>query len=295
DSVAIVSTYLKNHQQIRLYEEPNSGTYHTRNKLLKLAKGDYIYNLDADDYIVHNCLKALLNFAQDDDLDIIGFQTKETTLLDLMAQDELLSKTNLSLHSGQGFLERYPLMRHEPWWYFIKRNFVSKNDFTFTDNQYNADVVFTLEAFLKASKVGFYDGSIHRYVQTEDSIMRSKDIEVTRKRFDNMQMMILSKSQLINTLKSQNASEDLLQILAHRRDTFTFFNLRDMIKSSFIKVSYVKASIESLKDVGAYPMHHFSGLRFNSLKHRVVRTILNNESMLYAVISLRSLFSKSIK
>jgi len=43
NSVGIIEAYIKQHKNIRLYKESNSGAYSTRNKLLKLAKGNYIF------------------------------------------------------------------------------------------------------------------------------------------------------------------------------------------------------------------------------------------------------------
>ncbi|WP_299362444.1 glycosyltransferase [Winogradskyella sp.] len=294
NSVDIVSEFIKNHKNIKLHKEPNSGAYNTRNKLLKLAKGDYIYNLDADDYIVHNCLKELLDCAEQNNLDVIGFKTQETSSLENIALNELISKKHLTLYDGLAFLEAYPLMRHEPWWYFVRSGFLSENNLAFNSNQYNADVTFTLKMFLEAKKVGYFDISIHRYVQSGDSIMRSKDLEIVRKRLEYMQMMILNKSKLINTVKSQSSSEVLVQNLSHRRDVFTFFNITKMLRGPF-SLSYMKATITKFKDVGAYPMNDFNRFRYNTFQYRILRKILNNASMLYFLISVRRIFSKSIK
>ena len=293
NSVAIASGFAKDHKQIKLYKEPNSGAYHTRNKLLKLAQGDYIYNLDADDYVVKHALKPLLDFAALAHLDIIGFKTEETASLSKVELKGSINEEHLQVCTGKAFLEKHPLMRHEPWWYFVRRDFLSENGFVFNNNQYNADVTFTLNAFLVAKKVGFMDVSIHRYVQSEDSIMRSTDFEIIRKRMEYMQMMVLDKSRLINEAK-QHSSEDLIQNLTHRRDVFTFFNLIKLIKSPF-KLGYVKNVVNTLKSVGAYPINDFNRYRYNTLQYRILRKIINSESILYVLVSVRSIFSKSLK
>ena len=292
NSFEIVSKYCNDHQQIKLLKQANAGAYTARNKLLKLAKGDYIYNLDADDYIVKNCLKPLLDLAEEENLDIIGFKTKETTLLSDNVFDGSLTKDHLNVSSGVKFLEQYPHVRHETWWYFIKRESLLEKDLNFSSNQYNADVMFTLKALLSANSVGFIEASLHRYVQTENSIMRSQDSEVSRKRMAYMQMMIIDKSKLINTMKSQNHSEVLIQNLSHRRDVFTFFNLIKMFRST-LPLAYIKDVVQSLKTVDAYPIKDFNNHIYNTLQYRILRKIVNVESIFYSIIALKRLFSKS--
>ncbi len=292
NSAEIVANYAKSQSNITLIKDSNSGAYNKRNKLLKLAKGKYIYNLDADDYIVHNCLKELLETAEQKDLDIIGFKTKETKSLTDYEIEQPIDDSKFHFQTGVEFLENYPLTRHELWWYFVKRELLSTHEFTFNRNQFNADVTFTLNALLAAGKVGFFDVTIHRYVQSEDSIMRSKDHEVTKRRLEFMHMMIIDNSQLINKLKVKSPSEILITNLSHRRDVFTFFNLIKMIRSS-LSSDYIKKTVEELKMEKAYPMRHFNRHRYNTLQYRILRKILNTESILYLLVSMNRLFSKS--
>lgn len=293
NSVELVESYAKLHKNIKLHKEPNSGAYTTRNKLLKLAKGDYIYNLDADDYVVHNCLDELLNIAEINQLDIIGFDTVETAALDKTKLEQPINEDNTVLTSGIKFIEDYPHLRHEIWWYFIKRDFMLKHNMDFNNNEYNADVVFTLEALLKSEKVGYLPISIHRYVQTQDSLMRSKNFDITRKRIEYIQMMITNSSHLINDVKSKH-SDTVFNNLQHRRDVFTFFNIVNMIRNPF-GVAYIKSRIKAFKSVGAYPINNFNHFKYNTFRYRILASILNKEKVLYALISIKNMFSKTIQ
>lgn len=57
--------------RIRVYSQPHSGIAETRNRLLRLASGHYIYYVDADDWIEPDALKTLHGYAQLHDLDIL--------------------------------------------------------------------------------------------------------------------------------------------------------------------------------------------------------------------------------
>jgi glycosyltransferase involved in cell wall biosynthesis len=294
NSVAIVNGYIEKHKNIILYQEPNSGAYTTRNKLLKLAKGDYIYNLDADDYITRNCLSELLQIAESNQLDLIGFKTKETLSLEKFDSDKPIDSEPLELLIGKQFIENHAHFRFEIWWYFIKKDFLLEHSMSFTQNEYNADVVFTLAALLKSDKVGFIPVALHRYVQTQDSLMRSKNFDITRKRIQYIQMMIGNKSQLLNELNTKTESSLLLKNLNYRRDIFTFFNILDMLRNPFA-LSVVKEKIKAFKDVGAYPMKSLNHYRYSGLKYRVLRFMLNNETLLFSLIGIKNLFKKPIR
>ncbi len=294
ESVELVNAYIKQHKNIKLHLEPNSGAYTTRNKLLKLAKGDYIYNLDADDYIVRNCLGTLLHIAETNQLDIIGFDTKETSDLDKLELPESIASKEAQFSTGKAFIENHLHLRHEIWWYFIRRDFMLKHEMTFNTNEYNADVLFTLEALLKTDKVGYLPLRIHRYVQTTDSLMRSKDFDITKKRIEYIQMMISNSSQLIANLKPAINSETVIKNMTYRRDVFTFFNIFSMFRNPFT-LDYVKESIKTFKAIGAYPIKNFNNHRYSGMRYRIMLAFVNNETLLYVLILIKNIFSKPIK
>ncbi|NNE31023.1 MAG: glycosyltransferase [Winogradskyella sp.] len=294
-SITVVENYAKKYPNITLYAHPNTGCYSTRNKLLTKAKGDYIYHLDADDYIVDNSLKPLLDIAVNENLDIIGFKTKETKKLNLFNLNRPIDDGTLNVCTGSEFLENFPDLRHEIWWYFIKRQFIETNALKFTKNEYNADVVFTLKALLNAKQMVYLPKAIHRYVQTGGSLMRSKDLIVKVKRIYYLHMMIMNLSVLINEAElTDNYSRKLIDNLSHRRDVFTFFNLLNMVRNPF-HITYIKNKVNSLKEVNAYPIHNFAQKNYDTLKFNLLVTLINKENILYLVIYLKNMLIKPEK
>ena len=293
NSIAIVCDFTKRHKNIRLYTESNVGTYSTRNKLLKIARGDYIYNLDSDDYIVHNCLGDLIKIAEDNCLDIIGFKTKATLALDQFKLNDTIEAYKVEISSGKAFIVNYKNLRYEVWWYLIRKDFMENNNMSFNNNEYNADVIFTLEALLKAEKIGYLPLSIHRYVQTQDSLMRSMNIDIIRKRFEFMQMMINNTSQLINSLKQDSNSGVLIKNMSYRRDVFTLFIIINMVRNPF-SLEYIKNIIKTFKATGAYPINYLKNYKYGGLKFRLLVAIVNNEKLIYTLTSIKNLFSKPI-
>ncbi len=291
NSTNIVNAYVDKYDNILLYKTSHLGAYSTRNKLLKLAKGDYIYNIDADDYLAYNSLNTMINKAQESQCDIIGFDTIETDELDNYQLSESITTISPIVSSGKTFLENYKNMRHEIWWYMIKKEFLKRISLSFSSNEYSGDVVFTLKAFLKAEKVVYIPIPIHRYVQTQNSLMRNKNFESHSKKLEYMQMMIVEKSQLIKDLKTDGDNDITVKNMTHRRDLFTFFNIIDMIKNPYGN-GYVREKINMFKKAEAYPIQHFNHAPYDTLMYKFLVCILNKERVLYILIFLKSLFMR---
>ena len=73
----IVQNYAKKHQNIKLISQLNQGASAARNRGLEAASGDYLYFLDADDYLNTNVLNYLLELGEQNDLEILEFNTKQ--------------------------------------------------------------------------------------------------------------------------------------------------------------------------------------------------------------------------
>lgn len=72
NGVAIVRRIAEEHPQVRLVSQPNRGASSARNHGLELARGEYIWFVDADDQILSS-LKPMELIHQHHDADIIGF------------------------------------------------------------------------------------------------------------------------------------------------------------------------------------------------------------------------------
>ena len=74
NSIKIINDYMKIHDNIKLIKnEKNIGLTKSLNKLLKIAKGDYIARCDSDDYYHKDKLQKQINFLQNNkDIHFVG-------------------------------------------------------------------------------------------------------------------------------------------------------------------------------------------------------------------------------
>lgn len=76
-SLEICNKCIAGDQRFKLISKPNEGVSTTRNKGIQLAKGDFIFFLDADDYLLNSqCLEVLTNLVQTNKVDFIRFEYK---------------------------------------------------------------------------------------------------------------------------------------------------------------------------------------------------------------------------
>ena len=71
NSEKIILEWLDRDDRIRYYKHTNAGVSQTRNRGIDLAKGEYIFFLDADDELTPNALQSLVNNAKEYQSDIV--------------------------------------------------------------------------------------------------------------------------------------------------------------------------------------------------------------------------------
>ena len=69
----ICNEYADRHPQFRVIHQQNQGISAARNAGVVESKGKYLLFLDSDDFLVPNSLSKLLELANKNDLDVLGF------------------------------------------------------------------------------------------------------------------------------------------------------------------------------------------------------------------------------
>ena len=124
DSLSICKEYAQRDSYVKIIDKENGGLSDARNAGTKVATGDYIYYLDGDDWLAPNAIKTLLDYAIENDCEIVqgGFY---------YAYDDHLLYDNK-------YKKPFVLNRHEAMFELIKNDYVK--NFAW-GKLYRADIV----------------------------------------------------------------------------------------------------------------------------------------------------------
>lgn len=287
-SYSILQEYAAINSCIRLFQQENKGACSARNALMQEVRGEYVYFFDADDLMAFSALGPLVRQAKRQSLDIIGFDTVVTSNSDSFDQNVPITiPVEPEVVNGYKYLERNPEVRVEIWWYLVRTSFLTENNMTFDQNEFNGDVLFTLNILGSAERMVHVPITIHCYFQSELSIMRNKDLTHRRILIDDLHGMIHDFSHFITRLEHKKIpnSKSLIQILEKRKNIFVVFFLAKLIRSD-ISSNKARVYLQQLRAIGAYPLSSYQLTGFSPFKKIAVKMVLNREYLLLPTIDL---------
>lgn len=173
-SPEILKNLAEKHSIISLYEQQNSGEGFTRNVGLDKAKGDYIWFIDADDYIDGEILKEVYTTLQDKKPEAILFGYKTVDLEGVKVSEVRYPKNELTRDE----LINQMLFSNTVWSKVINRDLIHSNNIRFDPAVKTAtDFDFSFRALYFSKKIIVLDNINYNYVVNPDSIsnIRTKE------------------------------------------------------------------------------------------------------------------------
>lgn len=99
NSDSIIQKYVSRNNNFTVIEQCNKGLSAARNAGLEIAKGEYVYFLDSDDYILKTTLEQLYVKAKKNNLDVLKFVA--------FTLEELSNELNWNVNSGYKYKGEY--------------------------------------------------------------------------------------------------------------------------------------------------------------------------------------------
>lgn len=196
----IMERYALDYDNFYAYHKENEGLSVTRNHGLNYAKGEYIFFIDSDDYLLHDALEKLYNCAIKYDSDVVTanfFRYNENKSWAHIIGDYVFNSLENDLYTTNLF--EYPnLIWDMPVWNKLyKRQFLEENNLRFYDGRVIfEDNIFSTEVYAKAKNVTVLKDGVQcwRMGAPNTSISQSHD----KNRGDELYKMAVMVNDILN-------------------------------------------------------------------------------------------------
>jgi len=293
-SVEIANKHKKARPNIHIIHQENSGPGVARNTGIDNAKGDYIYFLDADDYLIENSLAMLLDCAEKEQLDLLGFETLRTHTFKPNTHNTFPKNISLDFVGlGTSYVAKYN-HRNECWWYFINRKFLLHTGLRFPKKkQLLEDVLFTQKLLLKTPKMGYTLEKVHRYYLRSNSTMISKEPQHYYNLLWDYERVIYEFTPVIKKIEQDKTiveSQKVVKQLKSKQQSFVFFLIVRTLKYG-MDFNEFKLLVNRLETHTLYPIKNII-YKNHGGKIKFISFIFNCKLLLFPISRLARVIAK---
>ena len=263
NSLEVIQNISKKHPNVvKVFSQKNSGLGATRNKGINLAKGDYIWFVDSDDYL-ENQLHKILKLLSCNTIDVLALNYNVVD-----TNGKFLSKgtytnpnnKNNSITGAEFYLHNY--VKSYSCMFIFRRNIFIQNQLRFKEriNMQDSEIFPKIMHYTK--RLMFFDVPVYNYVQHPNSFTNSNNPEV---RFNYFKSIIEVKQSLYQFTQQNKISEELKEGIALKQNAIDKTIIDHILFFNYEK-QWFKKILLYLKANDAYPFKYKAQGKFKYLK-----------------------------
>lgn len=246
NSRLILERYQSKYTNITVVNQKNSGVSKSRNVGIDLAKGEYLYFCDSDDYIEKNLIEVCYEICEREKLDILWFSASIIDYLNIEKGNKTIDTDmqqfidSSKIYTGIEITSqviRNSVLRSYMWNKIYKRSLFVDNNFKFNEDIVYEDVDLLLKILMKANRVKYIPQKLYTYRRRENSITTS---EVSEKTINSLKYVLESKFEYCKEVLNQHeGNKELLlamkKYICMRMEllTLAIFNFKGYINEEY--------------------------------------------------------------
>jgi glycosyltransferase involved in cell wall biosynthesis len=237
---AIVEEYCNKYPQIRLIHQPNGGVGSARNRGMEEAEGEYVYFVDADDWLLEGGLGILkekihgVSFTPEivlfKGVNVDNFYDKDSDTLQRTIEVKYVTSHDYLTHTA------YPGCC---WLCIIARKVIVNNKIVFTNHVVSEDSLFMLRLLVAQDLKGLATNlNIYRYRLRWDSAMHSTASSKMRRFIADYLCAVTEEERLVeeNSLpsfqKRQRKPAQWYVIVKLLGSTFSYTEIKELLNTA---------------------------------------------------------------
>lgn len=266
----ICDEYAVKDSRVFVIHKENGGLSDARNAGLEIAKGEYVWFVDSDDYILCDCLSDLVLEISNNSLDLLSFGFQKVTPEGENLPTIINYNTNTTVIDGIEMLNNFIIISNA-WMYIYKKEIITDNNLKFIKGIYHEDEAFTTVYISYAKRYKHLENIVaYAYLSRPDSIINTSDYNKKVKRLKDMVVVVKAL-----TDRRLETSGRLYRGLSRKSEQL-LISIFLRMKHEKIKDEDIENIIYNLRQYNLYPLK----IKSQRLKFRILGRLLNNRFFL---------------